>query len=921
MHRIAPMRTETGTASRGLGDDQLDELLARARVAEEQGRIGKAQALLAIAISELVATGHWILHLFEWMGRLEAELGNYDGAAHWLENGRDLAVHEGRATSAFHMDLALARNAIAAGDLARADLMLIRIPHVVGPPPPIEASVEQLTSWLAALRLDGSLASIVHERSGAAFTVMELWRARGRYRSALALLAATRAAATDVTGTDPWLVQADLFEAELLFESGELDAAWQRVRVIPDTAHDNVAIRRTIVALRIAVRRGRLADARRLASQLAGSPTHHPTLIGQAAAARIAVFNELNLYEEAQAEVAAASVLIRDAARTSLVFGLLDRAAAATRFRAHTAVASWELPWVPEQAWWTPFELDEPYEDLDRIVRRRDRDAWIPLLDAILIALEAEDVPAARAHCDELVAITRGLESRYVTARVQVAEALVEYHDGGPTPATAERFVAAADALRASGARLAELQATRFAAWSAGRLGRDADHRVLAARAIAITDTIAAELEPADRVAFLMNKWSGRDDLVMLRLDHVLRTAPGHGRARDRRLCALFREVEQLTCWPVDDALGTERAQGLHPDDLADQVARWIAERRTTTPPQGFMLHSPWSLWRFPLNTVALHYHVLPDRIILFRIAWRRIEVFVLPISRRTLDRELARCLACIQDDNDAGSVDEVLAWLVRALGVKDALDMFPRVRRMIVVAHDVIANVPFAALPLDGHTVCERVAVSQLDRLSRLRRHAPRAVKHFVGFGLSTYQPPMAELPGADAEIAAVAAIVGQAHATQRLGAAATRGALGEALRSATHVHVAAHGSFDVEDPSGSGIELHDGRFTLRDLREMQPPDLRLVTLSTCWSAEAATFPGRERICLPTALLDVGARAVIASLWEVGDESGPHLMSNMYRDLRKLGPATALSRAQAAHAVRGAPRRDWAGFLCYGSE
>jgi len=924
------MSAEPRPDPRGLGDDQLDELFVQARVAEREGRIGKAQALLAIATSELLATGHQVLHPFEWMARLETELGEYAGATRWLQIGRDLAARHGRDTAVVHFDLALARNAIAANDLATAERVLARMPPSVAPPPPTRESVDEVVAWIAALRLDGDAASAALERAAAAFTIMELWRARGRYRSALALLAAIRATAANQGRASRWFAQADLFEAELLFDSGALDAAWQRVRAVPagrretsDTSATTGAdeIRRAIVALRIAVRSGRLAEARGVAAQLAALPTRHPTLCGQAALARIALLNELNLHEDAQAEAAAARTAIRGAAPTSPMCALVDRAAAATAFRARTAVASWELPWVPEQAWWVPAELDEGAADLDVIVRRRDRDAWVPLLDAILIALEAEDLAAARAHRDHLVAVTRGIESRYVAARVQIADALVAYHDGGPTVATAQRFLAAADALNATGARLAELQATRFAAWSAGRLGRDADHRALAARAIAITDTVAGELAPSDRIAFLMNKWSGRDDLVMLRLDHVLRTAPSDGRARDRMLCALFREVERLTCWPVDDALGLERAHGLRADDASDQVARWIAERRPAAPRAGFALRSRWSLWRFPRSTVALHYHVLPDRILLFRIAWRRIEVFVLPVSRATLDHQLARCLASIQDDRDAGAVDEVLGWLAHALGVKAALASFPHARRLVVVAHDVIANVPFAALPLAGHTVCQRVAVSQLDRLSRLRRPAPRAVGRLVGLGIASYPPPMTALPGAEHEVATIAAVVGHRRATQRLGVAATRDALHDALRAATHVHVAAHGSFELGDPAASGLELQDGRFTLRDLRDLRPRDLRVVSLPTCWSAEGAMLPGRERICLPTALLDIGARSVIASLWEVGDRSGPELMAELYQQIRQRGPAAALTDAQAERARRGAPRRDWAGFQCYGAD
>jgi hypothetical protein len=360
-----------------------------------------------------------------------------------------------------------------------------------------------------------------------------------------------------------------------------------------------------------------------------------------------------------------------------------------------------------------PGEIDDELADPARIVDRRSRDAWIPLFDAILVALEAEDLATARARRDELVAATRSVESDYVA---------------GPTARTAKRFLAAADQLRASGARLAELQAVRYAAWSAGRLGREADHRALAARAIALTDAIAVELEPGDRKAFLMNKWSGRDELAMLRIDDVLRSAPAAGRLRRRALCALFRDIEQLTSWPIDEALGAERARDLHRDATSDQVARWIDDRSTAAPAAGFVLRSPWSLWRFPLGVVALHYHVLPDRIILFRIAWRRIDAFVLPVSRATLDRQLTRCLAGIQNDLDPGGVDEVLAWLARSLGIAEAFAAFPRVRRLLVIANDVLVNVPFVALPVEGRALCERVVVSQLDRVSRLRRRATRA-------------------------------------------------------------------------------------------------------------------------------------------------------------------------------------------------
>ncbi|TMQ02159.1 MAG: CHAT domain-containing protein [Deltaproteobacteria bacterium] len=912
------MTARTGSA--GLSDDRLDALLAKARKAEHEGRIGDAQAVLAIVISELDATGDRPLFPFEWMARLETELGEHARAAGWLDIARDLTLEANRPTATFRVDLALARVAIAAGDLAEAERILAQLPAGVAPPPPVAQSAERVAAWIADLRLDGDRPAVAALRAEAASTIIELWRAAGRHRSALALLLATRTALVALV-EEARVAPSDLLEVELRFAAGEIDDAWQRVQAIAGSMRGPDRIRHAIVALRIAVRGGRLAGARQTAARLTSLSTRDPTLIGQGAAARIALLNELNLYEDAHAEAARAIATIAEIAPASPVRALLERVAAATVFRARTAVASWEVAWTQHDIWRMPGELDEELADPALIVDRRSRDAWIPVLDAILVALEAEDLPVARQRRDELVEATRGIESDYVAARVAFAVALVDYYDAGPTARTARRFLAVADQLRASGARLAELQAVRYAAWSAGRLGREDDHRALATRVIELTDLIAGELEPGDRKAFLMNKWSGRDELAMLRIDDALRSAPAAGRLRRRALCALFRDIEQLTCWPIDEVLGAGRARDLPRDATSDQVARWIADRSTAAPTTGFALGSPWSLWRFPLGTVALHYHVLPDRIILFRIAWRRIDTFVIPVSRATLDRQLTRCLADMQNDSDSGGVDEVLAWLARTLGIAGALAAFPRTRRLLVIANDALVNVPFAALPVDGRALCERVVVSQLDRLSRLRRRTSRAIDRFRGFGIADYPRALLPLPRAEHEVAAIAELVGAQHSTLGLGAKATCSAFLDALASATHVHAAVHGRFDRDDPGRSGLELHDGRVSLRDFASVVPRALRVVALPACGSADAAALPGREIICLPTSLLDLGAHSVIASLWEVGDESGADLMVETYRMMRKRGPAAALCAAQASSARRGVPRRDWAGFLCYGSE
>jgi CHAT domain-containing protein len=142
-------------------------------------------------------------------------------------------------------------------------------------------------------------------------------------------------------------------------------------------------------------------------------------------------------------------------------------------------------------------------------------------------------------------------------------------------------------------------------------------------------------------------------------------------------------------------------------------------------------------------------------------------------------------------------------------------------------------------------------------------------------------------------------------------------------ALRDAAWVHVAAHGVAHAADPAGSGILLRDGAgyrtLPLRELRRVERARPWLVTLATCRSADAPVLPGGARICIPSALLDAGARGVIAALWPIEDASSVTLMEALYQRLRDEPPSVALARMQAE--LRARPAHQWAGLVFYGND
>ena len=134
-------------------------------------------------------------------------------------------------------------------------------------------------------------------------------------------------------------------------------------------------------------------------------------------------------------------------------------------------------------------------------------------------------------------------------------------------------------------------------------------------------------------------------------------------------------------------------------------------------------------------------------------------------------------------------------------------------------------------------------------------------------------------------------------------VGADATVERLLTTLGRCSHLHLACHGEFRADDPLGSRLLLADGDLSLRRMQRVdRPAELSLLVLSACESAQSDTevLPD-ELIGLPTAFLQLGARAVVGALWPIPDLPTSLLMGRFYRHLAddEVAPAEALRRAQ----------------------
>jgi CHAT domain-containing protein len=95
------------------------------------------------------------------------------------------------------------------------------------------------------------------------------------------------------------------------------------------------------------------------------------------------------------------------------------------------------------------------------------------------------------------------------------------------------------------------------------------------------------------------------------------------------------------------------------------------------------------------------------------------------------------------------------------------------------------------------------------------------------------------------------------------------------------------------------------------------------LVVLSACQTALGREIRGEGLVGLTRGFIYAGARRVVASLWQVDDESTAALMKRFYRAMLKDGrrPADALRVAQLemSQTRRWSAPFYWAGFVLQG--
>lgn len=387
----------------------------------------------------------------------------------------------------------------------------------------------------------------------------------------------------------------------------------------------------------------------------------------------------------------------------------------------------------------------------------------------------------------------------------------------------------------------------------------------------------------------------------------------------NRRIAELF--IEQGRAVDALDAIEAAKARSLQDVLAAGAVLRPAAGLPPR--PLGEIL-ADW-----PADVAALEYFLSDERAWVFLVntrgevsAHRLSDEAGRPLASPGLVARIRSFLAGLDHQADAmrrrladgAGFDH--AWqddlhkLYRELIPGDCVDKLREARTLLVVPHHILHYFPFAALVTNrdaaerapDEMVKPRFLIDEPFNISHapslaawdlLREKGSEPIRQVTAAGVARFQqaPP---LPGVEKDLENLRTVFGDA-ATQAAPAGEATETSAKALFARRGLlFLATHGKNFADQPLSSYLLFHpdgenDGFLTAREIYGLDVA-ADLVVLSACYSglADRSPLPGDDLFGLRRALVQSGARCVIAGLWDVYDGTGPELMHGFFQGLAK---------------------------------
>ena len=211
---------------------------------------------------------------------------------------------------------------------------------------------------------------------------------------------------------------------------------------------------------------------------------------------------------------------------------------------------------------------------------------------------------------------------------------------------------------------------------------------------------------------------------------------------------------------------------------------------------------------------------------------------------------------------------------------------------------------------PSKWPNVHERVISSYLPTILLVDSH-PEAENGPLDTVLHVSVDPSEQLISLEDERQVIDNALSQAHINHLFDDNATISAFRAALPECTLLHVSAHGWLDRNDSFEAGIDLFDGRFTLRDLAASRADKGQLAVLLTCDSASGDFTTPNEALHVAGAAQQAGFKEVVAATLPVRDDSVVPFVTTLYADItaepvdKTFAPAVAQAMTDAVDKLR----------------
>jgi tetratricopeptide (TPR) repeat protein len=337
---------------------------------------------------------------------------------------------------------------------------------------------------------------------------------------------------------------------------------------------------------------------------------------------------------------------------------------------------------------------------------------------------------------------------------------------------------------------------------------------------------------------------------------------------------------------------------------------------------------------QIPAGAVFLEYFISPDQLYILCIGQGLFRAESAAIAETDLTTAVNRFVRLCQEP-PSGGTDKVLALgkqLYKDL-VAPVEDVVDRYETVVIVPFGVLYYLPFQALVKETDGKAEylierkRICYTTSATFADILKNQSHGVRSLMAFG-----NPDGSLPAAAEEVRTLRDRIFKADATVLVSKDATKEAFLRQAKDFNILHLATHGVIEANPLESyllfAGPTKESQELTLLEVAGYTALRAKnsLVFLSACQTAKEAgkAGTGSELITLAEAFAMAGAPTLIATLWEVEENSTRQLALTFYDELinKKKDKLDALRAGQIA-LIRSAEYSHpffWAPFIMIGS-